>query len=97
MILDMKAKVSEDQQNLIQKIFARAAFIRSLEIELVSFGTGWCEARVGVAPRFEQQHGLVHAGVLMTLADHTRGGAAATVVTTGSGALGASTASAGNS
>jgi uncharacterized protein (TIGR00369 family) len=26
----------------------------------------------------EQQHGLVHAGVLMTLADHSCGGAAAT-------------------
>jgi uncharacterized protein (TIGR00369 family) len=73
----------EVQAALVRQIFASAPFIRSLNIELVSFGTGWCETRVCVAPTFEQQHGLVHAGVLMTLADHTGGGAAATVVPDG--------------
>jgi len=82
-LLDMTAGMSEGQQKLVQQIFARAAFIRSLQVELVSFGAGWCEARLYVAPNFQQQHGLVHAGVLMTLADHTCGGAAATLVPDG--------------
>jgi len=72
--------MSEAQAALVEQIFASAPFIRSLDIELVGFGSGWCETRLRVAPSFEQQHGLVHAGVLMTLADHTCGGAAATMV-----------------
>ncbi|HWC18580.1 MAG TPA: PaaI family thioesterase [Terriglobales bacterium] len=72
--------MNEGKQDLVQQIFARAPFIRSLEIELVSFGAGWCETRVSVTSRLEQQHGLVHAGVLMALADHTCGGAAATLI-----------------
>lgn len=75
--------MSEGQAALVRQIFARAPFIRSLNIELVGFGSGWCETRVRVAPSFEQQHGVVHAGVLMTLADHTCGGAAATLVPPG--------------
>src|ERR1700758_5609791 len=66
--------------NLVRKVFERARFVRSVGIELISFGDGWCETRIGVVPAHEQQHGLVHAGVLMTLADHTCGGAAATMV-----------------
>jgi uncharacterized protein (TIGR00369 family) len=75
--------MSDGPRNLVQQIFARAAFIRLLEIELVAFGPGWCETRVSVTQRFQQQHGLVHAGVLMTLADHTCGGAAATLLPEG--------------
>jgi uncharacterized protein (TIGR00369 family) len=70
--------MNADNDNLVRQIFDDARFVRSLGIELISFGTGWCETRVRVAPVLEQQHGFVHAGVLMTLADHTCGGAAAT-------------------
>jgi uncharacterized protein (TIGR00369 family) len=69
--------------NLVRKVFERARFVRSVGIELISFGDGWCETRIGVVPAHEQQHGLVHAGVLMTLADHTCGGAAATTAPDG--------------
>lgn len=69
--------------NLVKRIFEDARFVRSLGIELVSFGEGWYETRVKVVPSLEQQHGLVHAGVLMTLADHTCGGAAATTAPEG--------------
>ena len=72
------AKVS-----LVKRIFEQAQFVRSLGIELIAFGDGWCETRVVVTPTLEQQHGFVHAGVLMTLADHTCGGAAATVAPEG--------------
>ena len=72
------AKVS-----LVKRIFAQAQFVRLLGIELIGFGDGWCETRVAVTPTLEQQHGFAHAGVLMTLADHTCGGAAATMAPEG--------------
>src|SRR6516164_2366501 len=69
--------------SLVKEIFQKAKFIRSLGIELTSCGRGWCETRVSVAPALRQQHGFIHAGVLMTLADHTCGGAAASTVPEG--------------
>jgi uncharacterized protein (TIGR00369 family) len=69
--------MNEANGTLVEQIFEDARFVRSVGIELLSFGDGWCETRVKVVPALEQQHGLVHAGVLMTLADHTCGGAAA--------------------
>jgi uncharacterized protein (TIGR00369 family) len=75
--------MTEQNNRLVKQIFENARFIRSLGIELVSFGNGWCESRVKLGPTLEQQHGLVHAGVLMTLADHTCGGAAATMAPEG--------------
>jgi uncharacterized protein (TIGR00369 family) len=67
----------------LRAIFERAQFVGLLGIELIAFGDGWCETRVQVTPTLEQQHGFVHAGVLMTLADHTCGGAAATMAPEG--------------
>jgi len=75
--------MTEHNHDLVNQIFERARFIRSLGIELISFGDGWCESQLNVAPSLAQQHGLVHAGVLMTLADHTCGGAAATMAPEG--------------
>lgn len=69
--------------SLVREIFEKAAFVRSLGIELISCGRGWCETRVEASPVLRQQHGFVHAGVLMTLADHTCGGAAASTVPQG--------------
>jgi uncharacterized protein (TIGR00369 family) len=75
--------MDDAKASLVNRIFERAQFARSLRIELIAFGDGWCETRVAVTPTLEQQHGFVHAGVLMTLADHTCGGAAATVAPEG--------------
>jgi uncharacterized protein (TIGR00369 family) len=75
--------MTERNSSLVKQIFKNAPFIRSLGIELTAFGSGWCESCVRMIPALEQQHGLVHAGVLMTLADHTCGGAAATVAPEG--------------
>jgi uncharacterized protein (TIGR00369 family) len=69
--------------SLVREIFQNAEFVRSLGIELTSCGRGWCETRVDVGPALRQQHGFVHAGALMTLADHTCGGAAASTVPEG--------------
>jgi uncharacterized protein (TIGR00369 family) len=75
--------MNEVNDSLVTQIFDDARFVRSLGIELVSFGSAWCETRVPIMPALQQQHGFVHAGVLMTLADHTCGGAAATTVRAG--------------
>jgi uncharacterized protein (TIGR00369 family) len=75
--------MDDAKAGLVRRIFENARFVRLLGIELIAFGDGWCETRVAVTPTLEQQHGFVHAGVLMTLADHTCGGAAATMAPQG--------------
>jgi len=75
--------MNDGNRALVERIFQDAQFIHSLGIELTSCGQGWCETRLSVSPSLRQQHGFVHAGVLMTLADHTCGGAAATTVPEG--------------
>ena len=65
--------MDDAKASYVKRIFEQAQFVRSLGIELIGIGDGWCETRVAVTPTLEQQHGFVHAGVLMTLADHTAG------------------------
>ena len=72
--------MNNDNRHLVERIFQDAQFVQSLGIELTSWGKGWCETRVNVLPAHRQQHGFIHAGVLMTLADHTCGGAAASTM-----------------
>src|ERR1700722_6382156 len=72
--------MADGNRSLVERIFQNAPFVRSLAIELTSFGMGWCETKLNVSPALQQQHGFVHGGVLMTLADHTCGGAAASTV-----------------
>src|SRR5690349_16479847 len=53
----------------IQEIVARQPFARLLGIELTDLGVGWLETRLAIEERHLQQDGLVHGGVLATLAD----------------------------
>ncbi len=64
----------------IRRIFAAAPFIRDLGLQLVAHGDGRCETRLALAERHLQQDGVVHAGVQATVADHTAGSAAATLI-----------------
>jgi uncharacterized protein (TIGR00369 family) len=50
---------------------------------LTAIGFGWCETKLKLTSAHLQQHGFVHAGVLMTIADHTCGGAALSTVPEG--------------
>ena len=75
--------MNETNLSLVKEIFQNAEFIHSLGIELTSCGWGWCETKVNGTNALRQQHGLIHAGALMTLADHTCGGAAASTVPEG--------------
>lgn len=63
-----------------EEVFARAPFIQRLGVRLRGLGEGWLETEVDLTPELWQQHGFAHAGVVATLADHTAGGAATTVI-----------------
>lgn len=64
-------------------IFSAAPFIVALGIQPLDVGPGWCETWLPVRPEQQQQDGFVHAGVVATLADHTAGGAAGTLMAAG--------------
>ena len=64
----------------VRAIFDMAPFITDLGLVLSDLGPGWCESVLVVAPKHLQQDGYVHAGVQATVADHTAGGAAGTLV-----------------
>jgi len=64
----------------IAEIFGDAAFIQHLGIALADCGPGWCETRLPLRAEHKQQNGYVHAGVMGTMADHTAGAAAATLM-----------------
>lgn len=64
----------------IQRIFRAAHFISDLGIKLESVGDGECVTVLDVEDRHHQQDGYVHAGVQATIADHTAGVAAATMM-----------------
>ncbi len=64
----------------INEIFNKAAFIADLGIKLKDLGPGWCETTLEVLPRHLQQDKVVHAGVQATMADHTAGASAGTLM-----------------
>lgn len=63
-----------------EQLFARAAFVQDLGMRLTGVHLGDCTAEVVLGSRHMQQHGFAHAGVIATLADHTAGAAAVTLV-----------------
>lgn len=64
----------------IRHVFDAAPFISDLGIELDSVGQGTCITSLKLAERHLQQDGFVHAGVHATIADHSAGVAAATLL-----------------
>lgn len=76
-----------EELSRIEAVFALAPFIQEVGYRLADAGEGWVETRLSVEPRHLQQHGYVHAGVVTTMADHTAGGAASTVVQEGQSVL----------
>ncbi|WP_290699161.1 PaaI family thioesterase [Amphritea sp.] len=67
----------------VERVFYEAPFVRHLDFELVSFEAGRCESKVLLQEKHLQQDGYVHAGVQATLADHTAGTAAVTLLAEG--------------
>ncbi|GAB5602508.1 PaaI family thioesterase [Thermus sp. FJN-A] len=70
----------------LSRVFT-APFVNHLGVRLVEAGEGWCLTEMPVGPVHLQQDGFVHAGVQATLADHTAGAAATTLVALGEAVL----------
>ena len=66
-----------------RRIFEAAPFINHLGVKLEAVSRGQCHTSLLLRPDHLQQNGVVHAGVVATLADHTAGGAAASVLAAG--------------
>lgn len=64
----------------IYAIFDTAPFMKHLGVRLLRCEPGLCETALVVQPWQLQQDGYVHAGVQATLADHTAGAAAGTLM-----------------
>ena len=67
----------------IQRLFSTAHFIQHIGMKLVEVGEGWCETEIEVGEHHQQQDGFIHAGVQATMADHTAGSAASTLLQPG--------------
>lgn len=63
-----------------RRVFDQAPFIQQLGAELLEFAPGFCRTRIQLTKPHQQQDGFVHAGVQATLADHSCGTAAATLI-----------------
>lgn len=59
----------------------------ALGVSLVRVGAGLCETALTVRAEHAQQNGFVHAGVTAAMADHSAGGAAATLAPENHGVL----------
>ena len=64
-------------------IFSRAPFINDLGIVPIEAGDGRVSSRVTLQPRHLQHTGVVHAGVMVTMADHSMGAAAQSMAPAG--------------
>ncbi|HJV60354.1 MAG TPA: PaaI family thioesterase [Albitalea sp.] len=61
-------------------MFHAAPFVHDLGIEPTAASAGECETELVLAARHFQHSGTVHAGVITTMADHTAGAAAQSMV-----------------
>ena len=67
----------------LRGFFASAPFIVDLGIVPTEVGDGRVTTEMALAPRHTQHMGLAHAGVMVTMADHTMGAAAQTMAPDG--------------
>jgi uncharacterized protein (TIGR00369 family) len=75
--------VTQERIDELKRVFGAAPFITDVGIEPISAADGTCVTYLNLLPRHLQQDGFVHAGVQATIADHTAGGAAATLAQPG--------------
>ena len=68
------------RESRVRRIFDSAKFVRDLGMQLAVVEEGACEITLVPNARHQQQHGLIHAGVMATMADHAAGCAARSVV-----------------
>lgn len=71
-----------DFKQLVKDIFLQANFVTDLGVQVVDIGAGWVETELIIQPKHLQQNQVVHAGVQATIADHTAGASAGTLIAT---------------
>lgn len=76
-------EVAKEGQAESRRVLEAAPFIAALGLELEAVGDGRCATALVLEHRHLQQDGFVHAGVQATMADHTAGAAAASLVPAG--------------
>ncbi len=69
-----------DFRAILERGFREAPFGNLVGMKLIDAGEGWCETEIEVKTHHLQHGGFIHAGVQSTMADHTSGGAATTLV-----------------
>lgn len=69
-----------DYKAYVQKVFSMAPFIGELGIQVQDIQPGYVETVLDLQKKHLQQDGLVHAGVLATMVDHTCGGAGTSLI-----------------
>ena len=69
-----------DFEKRVGGIFDAAPFVSELGFAPIVIQPGQVITELKAQKKHEQQNGFVHAGVLATLADHTAGAAAATLI-----------------
>jgi uncharacterized protein (TIGR00369 family) len=67
----------------LRAFFSSAPFMADLGIVPVGVGDGFVASELTLAPRHFQHTGQVHAGVMVTMADHSMGAAAQTLAPDG--------------
>lgn len=66
-----------------RRFFAAAPFMVDLGVVPIAVGEGTVSTELRLEPRHHQHTGVVHAGVMATIADHTMGAAAQTLAPEG--------------
>jgi uncharacterized protein (TIGR00369 family) len=69
-----------DYSRQVADSFRMAAFVMDVGYELVDVTPGRVATRLRVQPRHLQQDGVIHMGVQATMADHTGGAAAISLI-----------------
>jgi uncharacterized protein (TIGR00369 family) len=72
--------MAEPTLEIFRELFRAAPFVAFLGIELEAISSGRCHTRLHLRPEHLQETGLVHAGVIAAIADHTAGAAAGSVL-----------------
>ncbi len=75
----MKIEPTSERLKILAQEYSQG-FIADLGIKAIHYKRGYLESQLIVQPRHRQQDQYIHAGVLATMADHTAGYAAFSLV-----------------
>jgi uncharacterized protein (TIGR00369 family) len=75
----MQREISKERTAFLARDFSRG-FIKYCRFEADVIRRGYFQSKVHILQQHRQQDGFIHAGVMATMADHTAGYAAFTVV-----------------